>query len=298
MRNRAFTLIELLVVIAIIAILAAILFPVFAQAREKARQTQCLSNVRQGIQSTLMYTTDYDSTYPRGISGAGYTVVHLFDLLHPYRRGAEILTCPSYPADGNGMDWPARLRHRNSALRSVGTFRYFAYVPNYGIFGYDTCRLSVGRQMIGKVITESYIPRPAETIALVDGYWYFNAGTYWFDYWFKIDIWPRHTLGSNLAYIDGHVKWSHHLGIPRGGEIPPAWRNPPDGGVCAQRNTIYYYWFGYPPGWNNRVPKNEAEFNRVDPHQTCFGDFFGIPDTPVKNVCERYCSSTQNPPCW
>jgi prepilin-type N-terminal cleavage/methylation domain-containing protein/prepilin-type processing-associated H-X9-DG protein len=65
-RNRTpgFTLIELLVVIAIIAILAAILFPVFAQAREKARQTSCLSNCKQWATATLMYTQDYDETYP------------------------------------------------------------------------------------------------------------------------------------------------------------------------------------------------------------------------------------------
>ncbi len=69
MSKRGFTLIELLVVIAIIAILAAILFPVFAQAREKARQSQCLSNLRQNIQSVLMYTNDSDTLYPRGISG-------------------------------------------------------------------------------------------------------------------------------------------------------------------------------------------------------------------------------------
>jgi prepilin-type N-terminal cleavage/methylation domain-containing protein/prepilin-type processing-associated H-X9-DG protein len=63
-RNRAFTLIELLVVIAIIAILAAILFPVFAQAREKARQTTCASNLKQMGTATMMYIQDYDETYP------------------------------------------------------------------------------------------------------------------------------------------------------------------------------------------------------------------------------------------
>ena len=63
-QRKAFTLIELLVVIAIIAILAAILFPVFAQAREKARQASCTSNVRQMALAALMYAQDYDETYP------------------------------------------------------------------------------------------------------------------------------------------------------------------------------------------------------------------------------------------
>ncbi len=65
MKQRGFTLIELLVVIAIIAILAAILFPVFAKAREKARQTQCLSNLKQIGNGIMMYTQDYDETMPR-----------------------------------------------------------------------------------------------------------------------------------------------------------------------------------------------------------------------------------------
>ncbi|MBM3498472.1 MAG: DUF1559 domain-containing protein [Armatimonadetes bacterium] len=63
-RSQGFTLIELLVVIAIIAILAAILFPVFARAREKARQTSCLSNVKQLGLGVMMYCQDYDETYP------------------------------------------------------------------------------------------------------------------------------------------------------------------------------------------------------------------------------------------
>src|SRR6266511_3956182 len=63
-RHRGFTLIELLVVIAIIAILAAILFPVFAQAREKARQSTCTSNLKQLGNGLLMYTQDYDETFP------------------------------------------------------------------------------------------------------------------------------------------------------------------------------------------------------------------------------------------
>src|SRR5687768_9352001 len=64
-KSRGFTLIELLVVIAIIAILAAILFPVFAQAREKARMTSCLSNMKQLGTGLMMYVQDYDQTYPR-----------------------------------------------------------------------------------------------------------------------------------------------------------------------------------------------------------------------------------------
>src|SRR5580700_7347336 len=74
-RQKAFTLIELLVVIAIIAILAAILFPVFAQAREKARQTACLSNMKQIILGEIQYEQDYDENVPpfRGKSVAAGT---------------------------------------------------------------------------------------------------------------------------------------------------------------------------------------------------------------------------------
>ena len=120
MRKNAFTLIELLVVIAIIAILAAILFPVFAQAREKARQTTCLSNLKQIGTATMMYVQDYDEQfYP-----------HRFNCRD---AGGAFTTCPQYL---NGST-----RTQDSAHLTGGAeFRYYwvyllqPYVKNYGLF--------------------------------------------------------------------------------------------------------------------------------------------------------------------
>src|SRR5450432_1705001 len=96
-RHTGFTLIELLVVIAIIAILAAILFPVFAQAREKARQTSCLSNQKQIGLAFSHYEEDYDETFPTGVSvtypqygGTGWA-----GSLDPYMKSPTFFTCPS-----------------------------------------------------------------------------------------------------------------------------------------------------------------------------------------------------------
>ena len=94
--KRAFTLIELLVVIAIIATLAAILFPVFAQVREKARQTSCASNTRQLSLGVLMYAQDYDETLPpTTIASEDEEGVLWPDLMQPYIKNDQIRHCPS-----------------------------------------------------------------------------------------------------------------------------------------------------------------------------------------------------------
>lgn len=93
----AFTLIELLVVIAIIAILAAILFPVFAQAREQARKITCLSNIKQCGLAVTMYEQDYDESVILSISSSrpdGYDVMLWQDLAQPYLKNKQVLFCP------------------------------------------------------------------------------------------------------------------------------------------------------------------------------------------------------------
>jgi type II secretory pathway pseudopilin PulG len=92
----AFTVIELLVIIAIIAILAAILFPVFAQAREKARQSACASNTRQLAVGVLMYAQDYDETLvPTAIASQSSDGTLRPALIHPYLKNDHIRLCPS-----------------------------------------------------------------------------------------------------------------------------------------------------------------------------------------------------------
>jgi prepilin-type N-terminal cleavage/methylation domain-containing protein/prepilin-type processing-associated H-X9-DG protein len=125
MTRRAFTLIELLVVIAIIAILAAILFPVFAQAREKARQTSCLSNQKQLGLGVMMYAQDYDETYPMTANYAEPTVTRTLwsDQVAPYLKNRDIFKCPSAVSPGYPNGWAAR------GYSSVGMNAQLAFAP-------------------------------------------------------------------------------------------------------------------------------------------------------------------------
>ncbi|RYG65917.1 DUF1559 domain-containing protein, partial [bacterium] len=106
-RNNGFTLIELLVVIAIIAILAAILFPVFGRARENARRSSCQSNLKQIGLGIMQYTQDYDETMPRTFCGPGNgiaesntsTIFKWMDSVFPYIKSEQIFSCPSDPVN-------------------------------------------------------------------------------------------------------------------------------------------------------------------------------------------------------
>jgi prepilin-type N-terminal cleavage/methylation domain-containing protein len=102
MTRRGFTLIELLVVIAIIAILAAILFPVFARAREKARQASCGSNVKQIALGVLMYVQDYDEMF----SNLGWCTtprLYWWDNVMPYVKNSQLFLCPSASSASNQL---------------------------------------------------------------------------------------------------------------------------------------------------------------------------------------------------
>jgi prepilin-type N-terminal cleavage/methylation domain-containing protein/prepilin-type processing-associated H-X9-DG protein len=104
MSKRGFTLIELLVVIAIIAILAAILFPVFAKAREKARQASCLSNLKQIGLGLMMYSQDYDerlpATYQWMVEGNNWPLYSWRGAMYPYVKNSQLFVCPSDSAPG------------------------------------------------------------------------------------------------------------------------------------------------------------------------------------------------------
>jgi prepilin-type N-terminal cleavage/methylation domain-containing protein/prepilin-type processing-associated H-X9-DG protein len=173
--RRAFTLIELLVVIAIIAILAAILFPVFAKAREKARQTSCLSNHRQIALGIRQYCGDYDGRLPlyRPIAGSNIYWNHL---IGPYVKNTQVFKCPS----------------RGHLVYGIGY--------NYDIWG-RTMLIQNPTERI--MIMDSYNNLshhpPMAGVTTMDGFLegMNESGV----------ARAPHNDGFNAAYYDGHAKW-------------------------------------------------------------------------------------------
>jgi prepilin-type N-terminal cleavage/methylation domain-containing protein/prepilin-type processing-associated H-X9-DG protein len=217
-RSTGFTLIELLVVIAIIAILAAILFPVFAQAREAARKSVCVSNTKQLVLGWLMYSQDYDESYPMAAAWwntpDGGRMAFWLEVIEPYVKSGgtsgdlatqrtSIFICPDYlkvpPAfdeAGNPCDDPV-----------PGRYPLSSYGPNRWI---TTAWWALGQSWAGEagvIGTNASIGKPSQTIALGPNHdccidlWGGGGSNNW------TRAARRHADGANYALLDGHSKW-------------------------------------------------------------------------------------------
>jgi len=188
MTRKGFTLIELLVVIAIIAILAAILFPVFAKAREKARQSSCLSNIRQLQTAALQYSQDYDETVlPANIRD--YSVHIWTSLIYPYIKNEQIFQCPS--STNHKVSWVGGV---DRGWMSIGENWAFT--------------LDAGVRSMSEVTNPSQAVQFADTL---NGDAALGYRGYEFQSTATCDVFEgfssRHNSGANLGFMDGHAKW-------------------------------------------------------------------------------------------
>jgi prepilin-type N-terminal cleavage/methylation domain-containing protein len=278
MMKRAFTLIELLVVIAIIAILAAILFPVFAQAKEAAKKTTCLSNKKQIATSALLYAGDYDDFFPMSAyfmppqaPDPRPRIFAIYDAVQPYMKNVGIFVCPT---NAPGLDWLARLNLLS--LTSAGTFRYTSYIPNLGVFGENFCT-TMPLPIVKKftpVTTSSSMESPADTIMLFDGY--MKAGVP-LDY-NNFMAQARHTDGVVINFVDGHSRFYRHNGVPTGGTIP--FPLPP-----GSTRTTYYSWRVGP------LLKSDGQLQNATPNTIAdpYNDLHGVPGTNITDSEDTLC---------
>jgi prepilin-type N-terminal cleavage/methylation domain-containing protein/prepilin-type processing-associated H-X9-DG protein len=249
--RKAFTLIELLVVIAIIAILAAILFPVFAQARESARMASCLSNMKQIGLSLRMYATDYDETYPNIYQGwsvapnqvaAGSNEGWMWkNAVQPYIKNKGIWNCPSNPVasptrpgilppNGNN-EWRDNAK---GYVMETDKIMPQSYAMNAGATTWCPVDDAGTNWADKKPLKDAAINRPANLIAVGETTW--REGDFGMDWFLQSGgQCGGHALfahrgfngPANFIYWDGHVKakkWSQVAYPPYQSEIV---NNPP-----------------------------------------------------------------------
>jgi prepilin-type N-terminal cleavage/methylation domain-containing protein/prepilin-type processing-associated H-X9-DG protein len=203
-RKRGFTLIELLVVIAIIAILAAILFPVFARAREAARQSSCLSNLKQLGLATTMYAGDYDEVLPTASNLrrlANGRLEEWYDLLPPYVKNNAVFHCPSHPGNRN----------------AAPTYDNMGYGWNHQYLTVNGMSTNATLFNTGGAVSLPAIQSPAETLCIADsGKTPSYPNNIYCDFLYPPNSPPTqlanrmsdmHNGGANVAFLDGHAKW-------------------------------------------------------------------------------------------
>jgi len=226
-QRKAFTLIELLVVIAIIAILAAILFPVFARARENARRTSCLSNVKQMGLAIMQYTQDYDEQYPNifqprpgavaadmpdgriWTTSGGNPLILWQQLTFPYHKSIQAFVCPSSdmsvspPVSGHyganlwvmkRPDVPDNIPLKMAAIQAAASIYMFMDSGSYSTYH------TYADTGVGNI---SYVPGTGEAGGSCTGFTTSTAGQQGLADCQK----GRHFGGVNVGFADGHAKW-------------------------------------------------------------------------------------------
>jgi len=220
MNRRGFTLIELLVVIAIIAILAAILFPVFARAREKARQASCLSNIKQISLGTMMYAQDYDERLPRlyyrDASGAMTSITMMIE---PYLMNTQIWNCPSASRTTTGV---AGLSLNSYSYQQMLDFVKLATIKRNAemVMWFDGCQdgWGPGRGYRPSNGYNSVIASQTGWPAGCDNsHWATPTGSFTSDGRPGFNFSPRHNGMGNVGFADGHAKAMGYEALYNGG---------------------------------------------------------------------------------